>query len=465
MRIHHTNRQSLKPFIMLTYFVRSVLSRRLCVLNTSQCRRHCSTSSSENMDQVRTLLQLCVDRQYVTPGPANTELFQRGMSCSYGPLGMELRRNLLEQWWHSVNMSTAQVLGINTLNSSRDSETDGQGRLRIVESESLKQILGEQELSKEQLIQKLQMLLQRSPSVRRNLLQGALEQFVPLWELVNRKLPFGLAETGLCFQPSDGSGCPAEVTETSLVWFCSSRTSSQWLDHWTRQRLKWWRKFALSPSDFSSSDVPEEELEEVASRGVRIMYSFPWGPEPLETLWSRGSTELLHTHKRAQSKLISRDGHKSVPHVVSVTGNMDRGVMAFLSNSLQQLKKEDSKQKLHQRKVLKLHPVLAPVKVALDIGRGGTMELRQVCEGLLQELMEAKISVWPGYLNTLPTSMEQLNAKYDEMGVLFTVVISENTLESGLLQVRSRDTTIKETIHISEIKKFLSRYISAADNV
>lgn len=55
--------------------------------------------------------------------------------------------------------------------------------------------------------------------------------------------------------------------------------------------------------------------------------------------------------------------------------------------------------------------------------------------------------------------------RYDEMGVLFTVVISENTLESGLLQVRSRDTTIKETMHISEIKNFLSRYISAADNI
>lgn len=55
--------------------------------------------------------------------------------------------------------------------------------------------------------------------------------------------------------------------------------------------------------------------------------------------------------------------------------------------------------------------------------------------------------------------------RYDEMGVLFTVVISDNTLESGLLQVRSRDTTIKETMHISEVKNFLARYISAAQNI
>ncbi|XP_037621861.1 DNA polymerase subunit gamma-2, mitochondrial [Sebastes umbrosus] len=464
---------SLKLLIMLSHCVRNVPSRLLCILKTSQCRitpalqqhtrRHCSASpSSEGLDEVRTLLQLCVDRYYVSPGETNTELFRCGMSCSYGPLGMELRRNLLEQWWHSVTSSTAQVFGINTLSSSsKDTATDGLG---IVESEHLKHILEQQDLSKEQLIQKVQMLIQRSPSLRTNFLQGALEQFVPSLKLVNRKLPFGLAETGLCFQPSDGSGCPAEVTQTSLVWFCSPRTSSQWLDHWTRQRLKWWRKFALSPLDFSSSDVPEEELE-TASRGVRIVYRFPWGQEPLETLWSRGNAKLLHTHKGVRSKLQSRDGRKSDTHIVSVTGNMDRGVMAFMSNSLQQQKKEDGKQKLVQRKVLKLHPVLAPVKVALDIGRGATVELRQVCEGLLQEFMEAKISAWPGYLDTQPTSMEQLNVKYDEMGVLFTVVISENTLESGLLQVRSRDTTIRETKHVSEIKNFLSTYISAADNI
>lgn len=101
-------------------------------------------------------------------------------------------------------------------------------------------------------------------------------------------------------------------------------------------------------------------------------------------------------------------------------------------------------------KVLKLHPVLAPVKVALDIGKGATVELRQVriycrlqsvrvsslnliadsnelkkkslcwlkvwlqvCEGLLQEFLEAKISAWPGYLETLPSSLEHLNAKWE----------------------------------------------------
>ncbi|XP_028305377.1 DNA polymerase subunit gamma-2, mitochondrial isoform X2 [Gouania willdenowi] len=431
---------------------------RLCV------RGLCSPSYPEDQDPTRLLLQLCVDRYYVSPGEANKGRFQRGVSCSYGPLGAELHRNLLRQWWLSVTRSKARVFGLNTQSIGGDRATRP-GQLRVVDCDGLTQLLNRRDLSTEQLVQEMKSVLQMSSPVRTNLLQGALEQFVPSSELVNRKLPFGLAEAGLCFQPANGSGWPAEVTQTSLVWFCSPRTSSQWLDHWTRQRLKWWRKFALFLSDFSTSEVLGEDLEEATTRGVRITYDFPWGKETLETLWSRGESELLQIYGGERSKLQCRDGSKTVPHVVSMTGNMDRGVLAFLSNSFQQLKSDDGKQKLQHRKVLKLHPVLTPVKVSLNISRGATLELRQVCEGLLQEFLEADITVWPGYLETLQTSMEQLNRKYDEMGVLFTVFISETTLESGLVQVRSRDTIIKETMHISQIRNFISRYISAADNI
>uniref|UniRef100_A0A1A7XQG0 Leucine rich repeat containing 8 family, member E n=1 Tax=Iconisemion striatum TaxID=60296 RepID=A0A1A7XQG0_9TELE len=376
---------------MLSRCVRRVLMR-FSTVRSKQCPRGRCTVPTEGSDRVRTLLQLCVDRHYISPGQTNAELFKGGFGCVYGPLGVELRRNLLEQWWHSVTGSRARVFGINTLSSSPERAGFGP---RIVESEHLQRLLDERDLSRGQLLQELQ-------------------------------------------------GC----------W--------SWLDHWARQRLKWWRKFALTPSEFSSSEVPQEELEEAESRGVKISYNFPWGLESLEMMSCRGDSELLHTHKGVHSKLQCRDGRKSVPHVVSVSGNMDRGLMAFLSNSLQQLKREDGRKKLQQRRVLKLHPTLAPIKVALDISKGATMELRQVCEGLLQEFLEAKISTWPGFLETVPTSVEQLSAKYDEMGVLFMVVISENTLESGLLQVRSRDTTIRETVHISEIRNFLSRYVSAA---
>ncbi|KAL2087225.1 hypothetical protein ACEWY4_018284 [Coilia grayii] len=426
-----------------------------------QLSRTFCTQGSES-DLTTTLLQMCVDRAFIAPGEFNSWALRHGKSCSYGPLGEELKKNILEQWWNSVTRSKTQVFGINSLHHVPNDK----GGLKLVDVSAIGQFISNESLSKTQILDRLQQLVHHSSSVRTNLLQGALVQYLPSLELVNRKLPFGLAETGTCYQHSDqsigGVGRTSELTEASLVWFCSPRTSSQWLDHWTRQRLKWWQKFALSPSDFSSSDVEEGELLDGASRGVQVTYRFPWGSEALETLWNQGDSELLKTHGNAKTKLQCKDGRKLVvPHVIAVKGNVDWGLLAYLFNALQLEKKVLSKQRIHQRKVLKLHPNLAPVKVALDMGRGATIELRQVCEGLLTELLEADISVWPGYLETLPQSLEQLQSKYDEMGVLFSVMISESTLENGLLLVRNRDTTIRETMHISEVKKYLQKYISA----
>lgn len=163
------------------------MSRRLSIfkptpyivaLSLHGTRKHCNAPSAEDSDQVRTLMQLCVDRYYISPGQSNVELFQRGVSCSYGPLGVELRRNILELWWNSVTTSSAQVFGISTLNSIGDTATDGPGQMKVVDSESFKHIFEQQNVSKEQLIQKVQELLQKSPSVRTDLFKGKVE-YIP----------------------------------------------------------------------------------------------------------------------------------------------------------------------------------------------------------------------------------------------------------------------------------------------
>ncbi|XP_021569269.1 DNA polymerase subunit gamma-2, mitochondrial [Carlito syrichta] len=163
------------------------------------------------------------------------------------------------------------------------------------------------------------------------------------------------------------------------------------------------------------------------------------------------------------SKLHGRDGRKNVvPCVLSISGDLDQGVLAYLYDSFQLTASAFMRNDGLHRKVLKLHPCLAPVKVALDVGRGPTVELRQVCQGLFNELLESGISVWPGYLETVQFSLEQLYSKYDEMGVLFAVLVTETTLENGLAHLRSRDTTMKEMMHISKVREFVIKYIAAA---
>lgn len=449
---------------MATYCVRRYLSllKGRASLGWQKRKFADSARSDEAPDPTAVVTDLCRSRHFITGEQVEKDSLLAGWH-GYGPLGMVLRRNLAEQWWRSMTTSRGQVFGLSTLHQAG---SGGRKALKLVDGEALAAILKEKGQSVEQLTTEVERLLGASATLRTELLQGALEQYAHSLSLVNRKLPFGLAEMGVCYQPaapdSEGTTRTGEAMLASLVWFSSPRTAGQWLDFWVRHRLQWWRKFATGASNFSSSDFQDE----CGTKGTRLYYSFPWGREPIETLQSLGDRELLETHQNNRAKLQCRDERKTViPHVLSVSGNMDRGVLAYLFDSLQQLKKVDSKQRLHQRKVLKLHPSLAPVKVALDMGRGPTLELRQVCEGLLQELLEEDIAVWPGYLETMQTSLEQLHSKYDEMGVLFTILLSDSTLENGLIQLRNRDTTIKEVMHISHIKNFLIKYILAAENV
>ncbi|KAM8774001.1 DNA polymerase subunit gamma-2 isoform 1-T1 [Rhynchonycteris naso] len=417
------------------------------------------------------LAEICERRHFLrgTKGQISRESLLSGCHPGVGPLGFELRKNLAAEWWSSVVVFREQVFPVDTPHHELGPSLPGDSAFRLVSSETLREILQDKELSKEQLVEFLDSLLKTSGKLRENLLHGALEHYVKCLDLVNKRLPYGLAQIGVCFHPAsdtkqtpDGVKRIGERTEASLAWFTSARTASQWLDFWLRHRLLWWRKFAVSPSNFSSSDCEDGE----GRKGSTLYYSFPWGREPIETLWNLGDRELLHMYPGNVSQLHGRDGRKTVvPSVLYVNGDLDRGVLAYLCDSFQLTENSFTRKKNIHRKVLKLHPCLAPIKVALDMGRGPTVELRQVCQGLYNELLENGISVWPGYLETAQSSLEQLYSKYDEMSILFTILITEATLENGLIHLRSRDTTMKEVMHISKIKDFLTKYISSAKNV
>ncbi|NWV02000.1 DPOG2 polymerase, partial [Upupa epops] len=386
-----------------------------------------------------------------------------GAYTGLGPLGAALRGNLAAQWWDSALPHREQVLAVD---ASFQGPPDAQG-LRLLHSDTLRELLSGRGCSQGPG-SSTEKSLGNVGTLRESLLPGALAQYVSCLELLNKRLPCGLAQIGVCFHSVPESDQHNNVlrigerTESLLAWFSSPRTAGQWLDYWLRQRLQWWRKFAVDPSNFSSSDFQDEG----GRRGFHLQYSFPWGKETIETLRSLGDTELLQMYPGEHSKLLGRDGRKNViPHILAVSGNLDRGVLAYLFDSLQLAENPLTKKKNSQRKVLKLHPCLAPVKVALDVGKGPTTELRQVCQGLFNELSENRISVWPGYLETVQVSLEQLYTKYDEMSVLFMVLITDTTLENGVVQLRSRDTTMKEMMHISRLKDFLTKYVTSAKNV
>ncbi|XP_030362186.1 DNA polymerase subunit gamma-2, mitochondrial isoform X3 [Strigops habroptila] len=332
------------------------------------------------------LLEVCWRRHFLRggaePRPALPwRAYLSGCHPGFGPLGVALRGNLVSQWWDSALPFREQVLAVDVPLHGPPAAAAPQG-LRLLRSEALSEALRGRGCGQEQGGPSLEQVLGAAGVLRESLLPGALAQYSSCLELVNRRLPCGLAQTGVCFhsvpeseQHNKSLARIGERTTSLLAWFSSPRTTGQWLDYWLRQRLQWWRKFAVAPSNFSSSDFQDEE----GRKGFSLHYSFPWGTETIETLKNLGDTELLQMYPGDSSKLLGRDGRKNViPHVLSVSGNLDRGVLAYLFDSLQLAENPLTKKKIAQRKVLKLHPCLAPLKVALDVGKGPTTELRQV---------------------------------------------------------------------------------------
>ncbi|XP_058708703.1 DNA polymerase subunit gamma-2, mitochondrial isoform X3 [Poecile atricapillus] len=293
-------------------------------------------------------------------GPLPWSAYLSGRHPGFGPLGAALRANLAAQWWDSALPMREQVFPVDApLHGPPGAPGDAQG-LRLLHPETLREAL--QGCGQNPGGPALEEVLGATGVLRESLLPGALAQYVSCLELVNRRLPCGLAQIGVCFHsvPESEHSVPeneqhnknltriGERTTSLLAWFSSPRTAGQWLDYWLRQRLQWWRKFAVGPSNFSSSDFQDEE----GRRGFKLQYNFPWGIETIETLKNLGDTELLQLYPGEKLKLLGRDGRKNViPHVLSVNGNLDRGVLAYLFDSLQLVENPLTAKQNSQRKV------------------------------------------------------------------------------------------------------------------
>lgn len=240
-----------------------------------------------------------------------------------------------------------------------------------------------------------------------------------------------------------------------MFYICSPKKPFVWLDHWHKQRLIWWRKFIGCPSDLLVTDITQKEENK---HQLDIQYKFPWGIESIEKFSNLGNSPINLLKERTGIDLNAKDGRKAVtPHVITCEASLDLAVMMYLIDAFQEKERMNVK-----RQIMKLHYKLVPYKVVVTspASAGNAVKVRDLADYITMELKKAGIIIFPNPDLNTQASLDFQFARFDEMGIQYSVVINDNTLKTGIIGLRNRDTNLKEQVHVTELTKTLSLYLN-----
>lgn len=280
-------------------------------------------------------------------------------------------------------------------------------------------------------------------------------------KLNNSQLPFGIAETRLEVRDLVNDTVQEETRyfkpqKHKVLWSCifaGPGNAMQRFYQWQRQRKMWWRKFSASPGRFFLTDIqstPDGQL-------VEIKAEFPWGSETVETVCYSGAKLFENIESTERELFEARDGRKKVmPHVIESSVSLDSSVLTFLCDAYA----EPLFLGL-PRQVLRFHRKLAPYKASFSASASNASigeELSQLSLYLTKQLRSVGIStlLLP---DVAKKSQESQFSRNDELGIPYTVVLNDATLKNGILALRSRDTTLKEQVHVTDLKTYMERLL------
>jgi glycyl-tRNA synthetase len=309
--------------------------------------------------------------------------------------------------------------------------------------------------------------------------QGIFVNFKNVCDSTRVRVPFGIAQMGKSFRneitPRNFTFRSREFEQMEIEFFCHPKSSPQWYQYWRDRRMKWYTDLGLAGERLKLREHDKDELSHYSCGTSDIEYAFPFLPPgefgELEGIAHRGDFDL---RSHMEGKLVARDGQHTVeqgedgkpkwkgsgkdlsyrdaltheryvPHVIEPSAGADRGTLAFLCEAYYEDKAPDEKGEMQTRTVMKFHPRIAPIKVAVFplVKKDGMPEVAQRIYRALKPHMTAfydeKGAVGRRY------------RRQDEAGTPYCLTIDGQSLTDGTVTVRDRDSLKQERIHESEL--------------
>jgi glycyl-tRNA synthetase len=432
------------------------------------------------MVDLDTLVNLCKRRGFVFP---SSEIYGGfGGFWDYGPLGVELKRNIRDAWWQATVQERDDVVGLDSsiIMSPRVWEASGHVATftdPLVDCKECRRRSRTDELVDGrcpycggEVTEARQFNLMFRTFVgpveedaavaylRPETAQAIFVNFKNVLATTRRKLPFGIAQIGKTFRNEITPGKfifrDREFEQMEVEYFVRPEEADAAFERWVQTRVDWYVNLGIKRENLSLYEQTKEELAHYSSRTIDIMYCFPFGESELEGIANRTNYDLSKHSAESGEDLTYFDdesGERFVPYVIEPSAGVDRSLLVFLLDAY-----HEEPDKEGTRVVLKLHPRLAPYKVAvLPLSRK---------EPLVAKAREVSTLLRPHFVTTYDDS-QSIGRRYrrqDEIGTPWCVTVDFQSLEDHQVTIRDRDSMTQDRVPIPEVVPYILEKLAAS---
>jgi glycyl-tRNA synthetase len=285
--------------------------------------------------------------------------------------------------------------------------------------------------------------------------QGIYVNFLNVQAASRQKLPFGIAQIGKAFRNEINTKNflfrTREFEQMEMQFFVKPGSDVEWFNYWKEERMKWFVNLGLPREKIQFHQHEPDKLAHYAKDAFDVEYQFPFGWGEIEGIHNRTDYDLSK-HEEFSGKSMKyfdeETKERFTPYIIETSAGASRSFMAFLVDAYREEDAPTADGKAEMRVVLKLHPRLAPIKVAVFplVNRDGMPEIARKIEALVRP-----------HFRVFYDDSGAVGRRYrrqDEAGTPYCVTVDSQTLQDNTVTVRDRDTMQQERIVIDEIVRY-----------
>lgn len=428
------------------------------------------------------IVSLAKRRGFVFP---SSEIYG-GFSSSYdfGPLGVELKRNIKQSWWNEMTRKEKNIVGLDSAILMNPEVWRASGHLTagfadelveckkchhrfrkdFIEGDKCPDCKGEltEPRNFNLMMKTFTGSVENSAAVsylRAETCQGIYVNFQNVVRSMRMRAPFGIAQIGKAFRNEitlkDFIFRTREFEQMEMQWFCREDSAESFFEYFKEKRLNWYYELGIKKEKLRAREVEKEELAHYAKRAVDIEYKFPFGWKEIEGIHNRGDWDLSNHSKHSKEDLAYYDEEsrkKFYPNVIETSVGVERSLFAFLCEGYGEAEEGRAGDKDRKEVVLSLHHSLSPVKAAvLPLVKNNAEvkeKAKEVC-GMLKNRFLVQYDE--------SGSIGKRYRRQDEIGTPFSITIDFDTLKDSAVTCRKRETMKQERIKINDLLQFLEK--------